>query len=241
MRKGPPKKCAQKNPSPRQALPLKHNHKHSYLLHLYHHLQHYLHQLFPLQKYYYSLLPDKWILFHLFHPNRNITLKNTTAAIKSFSLDLNQQKGRTLEPSSNPIPLLTQPLKHKQFPAIPSPKRKPDPLAGKKKPSRQEQELSIGQIQLAAALCSVELEAFGDIQLRKALKPLLSLEKTNNLNIANPSNFPSSAMVTTFVRSAGDRTRGVWKFLSTVCQADTAMKNCFQQRLPQRHPQRRNQ
>ena len=31
-------------------------------------------------------------------------------------------------------------------------------------------------------------------------------------------------MVTTFVRSAGDRTKGVWKFLSTVCQTDTDMK-----------------
>ena len=31
-------------------------------------------------------------------------------------------------------------------------------------------------------------------------------------------------MVTTFVRSAGDRTRGVWKFLDTVCQSDSGMK-----------------
>ena len=31
-------------------------------------------------------------------------------------------------------------------------------------------------------------------------------------------------MVTTFVRSAGDRTKGVWKFLSMVCQTDTGMK-----------------
>ena len=31
-------------------------------------------------------------------------------------------------------------------------------------------------------------------------------------------------MVTIFVRSAGDRIKGVWKFLSTVCQTDTGMK-----------------
>ena len=31
-------------------------------------------------------------------------------------------------------------------------------------------------------------------------------------------------MVTTFVRSAGDRTRGVWKFLNTVCQTDLGIK-----------------
>ena len=79
-------------------------------------------------------------------------------------------------------------------------------------------------MQRAAALCSVELEAVGDFQLRKALKPLLNLEKINNKNIANPSNFRSAAMVTTFVRSAGDRTKDVWKFLSTVCQTDTGMK-----------------
>ena len=31
-------------------------------------------------------------------------------------------------------------------------------------------------------------------------------------------------MVTTFIRSAGDRTKGVWKFLDTVCQTDTGVK-----------------
>ena len=31
-------------------------------------------------------------------------------------------------------------------------------------------------------------------------------------------------MVTTFVRSAGNHTRGMWKFLSTVCQTDRGMK-----------------
>ena len=63
-----------------------------------------------------------------------------------------------------------------------------------------------------------------DFQLRKALKLLLSLEKVKELNVKNPANFRSAAMVTTFVRSAGDRTRGVWKFLNMVCQTDTGMK-----------------
>ena len=31
-------------------------------------------------------------------------------------------------------------------------------------------------------------------------------------------------MVTTFVRLAGDRTRGIWKFLNTVCQIDLGIK-----------------
>ena len=123
-------------------------------------------------------------------------------------------------PSLSPSDFQSQEL----FPAIfSSHKGKTDPTAGKK-PSQQEEELSIGQIQRAAALCSVELEAGGDFQLRKALKPLLSFEKVNNVNISNPSNFRSAAMVNTFVRLAGDRTRGVWKFLSTVCQTDTGMK-----------------
>ena len=84
--------------------------------------------------------------------------------------------------------------------------------------------MTIQEIQEAAALCSVELEAVSDFQLRKALKQLLNLDKVQNLNVSNPANFRSAAMVTTFVRSAGDRTKGVWKFLSTVCQTDTGMK-----------------
>ena len=123
-------------------------------------------------------------------------------------------------PSLSPADISSQEL----FPAIISPKRKTDPPAEKKKPSYKENELSIGQIQRAAALCSAELEAVGDFQLRMALKPLLSLEKIKNLNVSNPAYFKSAAMVTTFVRSADDRTKGVWKFLSTVCQTDTDIK-----------------
>ena len=118
-------------------------------------------------------------------------------------------------PSLSPADLSSQEL----FPVIISPKRQTDPP---KKTNYHE--LSIGQIQRAAALCSAELEADGDFQLRKALKPLLSFEKIKNLNVSNPANFRSAAMVTTFVRSAGDRTKGVWKFLSTVCQTDTGIK-----------------
>ena len=118
-------------------------------------------------------------------------------------------------PSLSPTDFSSQEL----FPAIISPKRKSP--TGKKK---QKQELTIGQMQRAAALCSAELEAVGDFQLRKALKPLARLEKINDLKVSNPANFRSAAMVTTFVRSAGDRTKGVWQFLSTVCQTDTGIK-----------------
>ena len=63
-----------------------------------------------------------------------------------------------------------------------------------------------------------------DYQLRKLLKPLLDFEKVNKKPVCNPVNFGSAAMVTTFVRSAGDRTKGVWKFLNTVCQTETGIK-----------------
>ena len=37
-------------------------------------------------------------------------------------------------------------------------------------------------------------------------------------------NFRSAPMVTTFVRSSGDRSKGVWKFLDTVRQTDTGVE-----------------
>ena len=118
-------------------------------------------------------------------------------------------------PSLSPTDFSSQEL----FPAIISPKTKPQTEKRK-----HTQELTIGQMQRAAALCSAELEAVGDFQLRKALKPLAALEKIKDLKVSNPANFRSAAMVTTFVRSAGDRTKGVWKYLSTVCQTDTGIK-----------------
>ena len=136
---------------------------------------------------------------------------------RSQSADWSQSLNLTRTPSLlslSPSAISTQEL----FPA----RQRHDPPASKKT-NRQEGELSIQQIQQAAALCSVELEAVGDFQLRKALKPLLSLDKIKNLNVSNPANFRSAAMVTTFVRSAGDRTKGVWKFLSTVCQTDAGI------------------
>ena len=56
------------------------------------------------------------------------------------------------------------------------------------------------------------------------LKPLLQLEKIDKKKVNNPLNFKSAAMVTTFIRAAGDRTKGVWKFLDTVRQTDTGVK-----------------
>ena len=70
-------------------------------------------------------------------------------------------------------------------------------------------DISNEQIKKAAALCSVEPEATGDFQLRKALKPQLDLEKIHKKKTFNLVSFRSASMVTTFVRSAGEHTRGV--------------------------------
>ena len=159
-----------------------------------------------------SLSPQHELLFKKYHRPYKIPLPRSQSAERAQPSGLARTPSL---PSLSPADLSSQEL----FPAIISPKRKTDPP---KKTNYKE--LSIGQIQRAAALCSAELEAVGDFQLRKALKPLFSLEKVKNMNVSNPANFRSAAMVTTFVRSAGDRTKGVWKFLSTVCQTDTGIK-----------------
>ena len=133
-----------------------------------------------------------------------IPLPRSQSADRSQPLNLTRTPSF---PSLSPSAISTQEL----FPT----RQRHDPPASKKTNQQEgEEELSIQQIQQAAALCSVNLEAVGDFQLRKALKPLLSLDEIKNLNISNPPNFRCAAMVTTFVRSAGNRTKGVWKFLS---------------------------
>ena len=161
------------------------------------------------------LSPQQELFFKKHHRPYKIPLPRSQSAERAQPSGLARTPSL---PSLSPTDFSSQEL----FPAIISPKRKPP--AEKKKHNYQEQELTIGQIQRAAALCSAELEAVGDFQLRKALKPLASLEKITDLKVSNPANFRSAAMVTTFVRSAGDRTKGVWKFLSTVCQTDTGIK-----------------
>ena len=74
------------------------------------------------------------------------------------------------------------------------------------------------------ALCTVGLETVTDYQLRKTLRPLLDFEKIDGKRVCNPTNFRSAPMLTTFVRSAGNRSKGVWKFLDTVRQTDTGVK-----------------
>ena len=155
------------------------------------------------------LSPQQELFFKKHHRPYKIPLPRSQSAERAQPSGLARTPSL---PSLSPADFSSQEL----FPAMISPKRKP--------PVKKNQDLTIGQMQRAAALCSAELEAVGDFQLRKALKPLARLEKINDLKISNPANFRSAAMVTTFVRSAGDRTKGVWKYLSTVCQTDTGMK-----------------
>ena len=86
------------------------------------------------------------------------------------------------------------------------------------------QEPTEDQCRKAMALCTVGLESVTDYQLRKSLKPLLDFDRVNRKRICNPVNFRSAAMVTTFIHSAGDRTKGVWQFLDTVCQTNAGVK-----------------
>ena len=85
------------------------------------------------------------------------------------------------------------------------------------------EELTEEQCRKAVALCTVGLESVTDYQLRKTLKPLIDLEKINGKRVCNPTNFRSAPMVTTFARSSGDHSKGVWKFLDTVHQTDTGV------------------
>ena len=70
-------------------------------------------------------------------------------------------------------------------------------------------------------LCSVEtVHIPTDFQLRKTLKPLLTFQKVQNKDISNPCLSRSAPMETTFVHSAGTRTRGVWRLIEKATRAD---------------------
>ena len=90
--------------------------------------------------------------------------------------------------------------------------------------NQDNQALTNEQCRKAMAVCTVRLDLVGDYQLQKTLKPLLDMKKVNKKRICNPVNFRSAPMVTTFVHSVSDCTKGVWKFLDTVCQADTDVR-----------------
>ena len=59
-----------------------------------------------------------------------------------------------------------------------------------------------------------------DRQIKSLLKPLRDLKKINQKDITNPYLFEGAAMVTTFVCSAGNRTKELWQFIEEASRAD---------------------
>ena len=107
-------------------------------------------------------------------------------------------------------------------PAPAAPEARPKPA--RRQAKQENQDVTDEQYRKAVAFCTVGLESVTDYQLRKLLKPLLNLEKVQKKRICNLVNFKSTAMVTTFIHVAGDRTKGVWQFLDTVRQTDVGVK-----------------
>ena len=61
--------------------------------------------------------------------------------------------------------------------------------------------------------------------LKTSLKPLRSFKKINNKDITNPYIFKDAPMLTTFVRSAGNRTKELWNFIDEASRADVMLGN----------------
>ena len=138
------------------------------------------------------------------------------------------RRAKSLERQSPPSIIRTFSLP--SLSPISSPELFPERTPPQDRSSQQQQEEKKApnsvekQQENAKKLCTIDLNAVTDHQLKKTLKPLLQLEKIDKKKVNNPLNFKSAAMVTTFIRSASDRTKGVWKFLDTVRQTDTGVK-----------------
>ena len=62
-----------------------------------------------------------------------------------------------------------------------------------------------------------------DHQLKKALKPLSSMKNIDQKDITNPYLFKGAAMVTTFVRLPGVRTKELWQFIEEASRTDIVL------------------
>ena len=62
-----------------------------------------------------------------------------------------------------------------------------------------------------------------DHSIKKSKKPLSSLKKINEKDITNPYLFSNVPMLTTFVRSAGNRTKELWHFIDEASRADVML------------------
>ena len=61
--------------------------------------------------------------------------------------------------------------------------------------------------------------------LKTSLKPLRSFKKINNKDITNPYIFKDAPVLTTFVRSTGNRTKELWNFIDEASRADVMLAN----------------
>ena len=59
--------------------------------------------------------------------------------------------------------------------------------------------------------------------VKKSLKPLLSLRTVDKLDITNPYLFKDAPMLTTFVRTAGNRTKELWQFIDDASRTDVML------------------
>ena len=62
-----------------------------------------------------------------------------------------------------------------------------------------------------------------DHVVKKSLKPLLSLRTVDKLEITNPYLLQDAPMITTFVRTAGNRTKELWKFIDDASRTDVML------------------
>ena len=74
-----------------------------------------------------------------------------------------------------------------------------------------------------------------DHQLKTILKPLSSFKSINEKNISNPYLFRDAAKVTTFVRTAGNHTKELWRFVQEASCADLRLAS-FYRSLKLRYP-----
>ena len=67
------------------------------------------------------------------------------------------------------------------------------------------------------------------------MKPLRSLKKIDEKDITNPYLFKDAPMLTTFVRSAGNRTKELWHFIDEASRTDVMLadvKNTMLKKVP---------
>ena len=62
-----------------------------------------------------------------------------------------------------------------------------------------------------------------DRQIKNLLKPLRDLKKVDQKDIKNPYLFEGAAMVTTFIRLAGNQTKELWQFIEEASRADMTL------------------